>query len=866
MNPNPAVNLNHVNMIRAKYSSPGSTSDTQGDDTDIIVSDDQTARVLAVDETDDGIPLHEAPGVSSVHQEVSRPSKPRHSRTSLFERSPVKGYFHQPTVYSSDSEDVEAAELNRASQSRSSVVSATSTLTAWSTNCSSAFRRTRTRGSVASTRSSASDKTLTNEEGTVSEKPRRRDGSETRHKRREGKVEAADENVVDTVGTSPGSVTMDPTMVAQKVLAETFPQRMALEHMQRASLQHLAHKQSVEGHSDDPNATLDYGVSSTSDHVTSKPLIGKPKILSTAKFSNPTRSLNDEIIETQLNKLTNDLDSGAPLTLNDDLTSTTTLSSSTLSVSPDNTRQNSPDTDPGKHHALPSSVKTGKPPIATKPKMVKFREDTYIKQTDDVVSSPSTTAGICNEAESNAWYDSESNMVSDSEKIPSSPLKNKKSPSVSTGPGIVSSRVNGYLQKIDGSSVSESGDSARQAQLKKLGHSATSGFSRYVSPKAYQPPPPYPGKSKLVVSAFHTVHKSQDNPLTSKHNDSLTSVKGHDDSFNSGQGHNDSFDASKAWYDSDSKDSDCSAFSSSKLPGGWSYNDRIRAGVQNPAPFYMGENIDDSNPNSLEKTNNTVLQNSYPSPNRVEVVTAASKLGYHDNHNKPHGYHSNKSQNMSTSLYRSQNLNHSNHVYENLPVPTRQNHASSVVNSPRNTVNTYRNNHDAVENTPRNTGNTYRNNHDTTVNSPGNVTSTYRQHHASNVVNSPMNTESIYRQNHDMVVNSPENTASMHSFNHDSTAMNSHSFNHDSSIQSTPESSASNFRQIFDNTTQAAEAMDREISVQSQDQSRLRELTMKMYGSRSSQRSIESIRLSQRGKNGDTAEVISTSVLQSSKC
>ena len=156
------LQLNHQDAIRKKYSSP-SASDT--DPLEEVIS----TRVLDVEEGDDnssvcsnsGVPKPKT-GMQSSLVSAGRGSLPRHSN---------RGFAHQPSKHpystsASDSEDAYVPENNLSktlSQSRSSLASQGSNVTIKSNGSGGAFRRSKARSSVASTRSSASDRTITNE-------------------------------------------------------------------------------------------------------------------------------------------------------------------------------------------------------------------------------------------------------------------------------------------------------------------------------------------------------------------------------------------------------------------------------------------------------------------------------------------------------------------------------------------------------------------------------------------------------------------------------------------------------------------------------------------------------------------------------
>ena len=151
-----SLHLSHQDAIRRKYSSPSAS-----DASDTNTADDMP-RVIAIETTDDDVG-HLAHGARGFG-----------NRQSLFDRvGGTKEFFPRPqySTSASDSEDAHIPENNliRAlSQSRTSLASQSSTLTAKSTGSGGGFRRTRARSSVASTRSSASDRTITNDSRSAS--------------------------------------------------------------------------------------------------------------------------------------------------------------------------------------------------------------------------------------------------------------------------------------------------------------------------------------------------------------------------------------------------------------------------------------------------------------------------------------------------------------------------------------------------------------------------------------------------------------------------------------------------------------------------------------------------------------------------
>ena len=258
--PDLSLSLVHQSAIRQKYSSPGSTSE----DTDVAPSD----------------------GGETWSGRAQRGYLPPNSQP--------------PVIYSSDSED--ASDLTRAGYSRSSQISLSSTLTGRSVG-SSGMRRSRFRASQASIRSSASDRTIIADVGdgregrsyeraqqfTLDGLPDQPEKGILKTKgddRRSMKMARSEEyskrslnsfgrakslSNISNVGQTEArqdysSATLDPSSLAMKVLAETRQQRAALEKMQRQSIQKLQ-----ERHSGDADSVEDAPLSSV-PAVPSKPV------------------------------------------------------------------------------------------------------------------------------------------------------------------------------------------------------------------------------------------------------------------------------------------------------------------------------------------------------------------------------------------------------------------------------------------------------------------------------------------------------------------------------------------------------------------------------------------------------------------
>ncbi|XP_064620053.1 tetratricopeptide repeat protein 28-like isoform X2 [Lineus longissimus] len=219
--PNVSMQLLHQTQIRAKYGSDSASySDSQGED--------NLPKVISVDAGD-----HARDDTSSI----SSVELPRAQiRQNASERNLNHGYFstkayHQAqysTSSQSEGEEMQGHDgsLSRQSYTRYSVQSAASlksnSTASTLTSKMSAFRRSHGRSSMASTRSSASDRTITNEPsiGRQDASPPDSDSDV-----------AEDHNIMSNI---------DPSAIAMKVLSETLQERHALEQMQRMSIQKQA--------------------------------------------------------------------------------------------------------------------------------------------------------------------------------------------------------------------------------------------------------------------------------------------------------------------------------------------------------------------------------------------------------------------------------------------------------------------------------------------------------------------------------------------------------------------------------------------------------------------------------------------------
>ncbi|CAH1801728.1 unnamed protein product, partial [Owenia fusiformis] len=160
-----SLQLDHQSKIRTMVrSSSGSdtTSPTRSSSYHGLNYSDDGPRVISIDMQDS----------STNDSSSSNPNLDQvgYKRQSLYERGPLKGYFPaQPTpTYStsspSESDEYGTEALTRMSQYRLSAMSAnssSSTLTAKSTGTGGGMRRSRSRSSIGSAKSSASDRTLT---------------------------------------------------------------------------------------------------------------------------------------------------------------------------------------------------------------------------------------------------------------------------------------------------------------------------------------------------------------------------------------------------------------------------------------------------------------------------------------------------------------------------------------------------------------------------------------------------------------------------------------------------------------------------------------------------------------------------------
>ena len=438
--PNISLHLTHQNVIRAKYSSPGSTSD----DNDPGQSDDQASS--NVQEQDDG--FAKADMLPLATPERSGSGRSQRSRSSLFERSGgSKGFFppkpnNMYSTSASDSEEAPTADgtLTRASASRSSVVSSSSTLTLKSTG-SSAFRRNRGRSSVTSTKSSASDKTLTGDVNVEAEQYclDSQDGntnqakgdtkvpSSGKNEKRENKKDmktVATSDVADpdtsvdadyksnhgdlwsaddelesvSHGQNGQSLLLDPTVLARKVLAETRQERMALEHMQRLSIHTLQEKQNgtdidVSSDADIQTSTSGVGSLLSSPQTSSSAIkpVGcvAPSVQSTTSVTAPSSvPVNDQPVKNleKIKKSDSRLVSGLSTEPPTEEVNKVARSSFRQPVS---VMKNQESTAPSSNSTSGVSPKV-KPPIPVKPKSVKFSD---IVQENALTPEPEVSAG-----------------------------------------------------------------------------------------------------------------------------------------------------------------------------------------------------------------------------------------------------------------------------------------------------------------------------------------------------------------------------------------------------------------------------------------------------------------------------------------
>ena len=269
-------------------------SDTNG-------GDEHLPKVIAIEPGQDN--NTSTPGGSQMKGRV---------RGGLFERGSIKGFFPStpPNLYStsaSDSEDAVVPDNNlsrQQSRSSTSLASQSSTLTQRSTGSGSGFRRTRARSSAASTRSSASDRTITNDsrsnsrenlvssrenllefystedvvvkdeqandnlsdsgihskhtdtntdnstEGDNSTKEYKlndtTDDSKTQSEDQEIQWFETGEESCDSTNEAEKQPKFDPAAIAQMVMADTQSHKLKLDAMQHWSIQNLALKRSAE--------------------------------------------------------------------------------------------------------------------------------------------------------------------------------------------------------------------------------------------------------------------------------------------------------------------------------------------------------------------------------------------------------------------------------------------------------------------------------------------------------------------------------------------------------------------------------------------------------------------------------------------
>ena len=304
------IHLQHQNIIREKYSSPSGS-----DLSDVNMGDTSHARVLSIDTGDGSCPedLLDGPLSRQYDRERSHRSSSASRTRNKCDRN-TRPYMYSTSASDSEDGGVPENNLSRAkSRSSQSIASQASTLTIRSTGSgATGFRRNRSRASIASTRSSASDRTLTcdsrngsqetlvdgdnkvesatqsalfdknvdnlSDSGihskhtdTATDNSAENDGhdsrsrSRTASRRRERSLPREEYRLSDDLLDVPVRASnkakskevmskqqnplKDPTSVARKVLAETGHQMQALEAMQRWSVQSIKQKWEDKGES-----------------------------------------------------------------------------------------------------------------------------------------------------------------------------------------------------------------------------------------------------------------------------------------------------------------------------------------------------------------------------------------------------------------------------------------------------------------------------------------------------------------------------------------------------------------------------------------------------------------------------------------
>ena len=361
-NANLSLQLAHQSNIRTKYSS-GSDSANQDE-----YSQDEAgaASVIAVE-------LHEAPDEqiegAGIHRRYFPQSMPLNSYSTSSQSEGEEG----GGVAVSNAHDSDQEELQRHSRFRSSAASGSSTLTLRSVS-SSVLRRNRVRSSAVSIRSSASDRTLKGSNESLSMVGVQEDKGKFVKEPPPAPPVRTVSQVVTTTTTSPHqhesdssltsltsteinasdssvkNVTLDPTAIAQKVLAETHIEREALEKMQRLSLRgQFKFRQANQNVTKAPDASqVNLKVSPPANH---------PKITSTSlPHCNISRNVHDDIAETHLGKINLETSPTIPIspitmsssetdfTLKDSDSLTPTMSYSVSSLSTDQSAVTTPTT------------------------------------------------------------------------------------------------------------------------------------------------------------------------------------------------------------------------------------------------------------------------------------------------------------------------------------------------------------------------------------------------------------------------------------------------------------------------------------------------------------------------------------------
>ena len=483
------------------------------------------------------------------------------------------------------------------------------------------FRRSRNRSSVTSTRSSGSDKTLTSEP-LNHEIHLDSQFSRAHHARDDRMFQARSSLLPQRLDTHPASHVdnvpnhLDPTALAQKVLSETVHQRYALEVMQGESIRTLKEKQHLREQMEEAESVQSDMTSQMTE--TPPPLpADPPPPLDEQDCSTPTSTSSHFILPPQSSS------SSLPYAY------TTTSQKPVASVLPSvyagsrsysHMRDHS-DGETMKKQFMSDDPKGGqeelksKPPLPMKPKTVTFSDDVRSNSSKKMEGSVSSSSNTVNSGNNSSKSDE-----------------------------IVKNSVKNLTSKFEQQSMSNfqptSSNSPNDRNL---------GANRNLTPRGYQPPPPYPGhrpgqeshrpplppapaaeSEKPQVNGYrHTSQSSLCSDQSTVSTISESSSVLADQQSPNGNG----FDVSRNWYDSDSESLPSLPPVSSDSQGTSRYgrmNDHNKSFDSNASEptlsvpvFAQADKI-----RSIYQSQNGFTSHAFHSRDTIEVVTAPDLPGY----------------------------------------------------------------------------------------------------------------------------------------------------------------------------------------------------------------------------------------------